>query len=118
MAEGESSKLWEPTEKQFLAPQEKLLILKQEVDEVTRKFKEKKPEEIKTEELYEAISQIDSFQKMAEESGDEKMPQYLIEKIEELRAHKNLGTKARMDTMAPFQKVSDPRKRPKIGTHN
>jgi len=112
-----SSKLWEPTEK-FLAPQEKVLRLKQSIDEVVRKFKEKNPEEIKAEELYEAISEVDSFQKMAEESGDENMPQYLVEKIEELRVHKNLGTKAKMDTMAPFQKVNDPKKRPKIGTHN
>lgn len=116
MMEGNSPRLWEPTEKQFLSPQEKLLRLKQEVDDVVRKFKEKKPEEIKAEELYEAMSQVDSYQKMAEESGDENMPQYLIEKIEELKVYKNQGTKARMDTMA-FKKFHDPRK-PRIGTHN
>lgn len=111
-----NNKLWEPTEKQFLSPQEKAMRVKQEADEIVREFMKRKPEETKAEELYAAISQIDSLQEMAEKSGEENLPQYLLKKIEELKAHKNLGTKAKMDTMA-FKKVHDP-KRPRIGTHN
>lgn len=117
MMEG-NNKLWEPTEKQFLSPQEKVMLMKQEADEVVREFVKRKPEEIRTEELYEAISRVDSLQEMAEKSGEENLPQYLLKKIEELREHKNLGAKAKMGTMTSFEKVRDPRKRPRIGTHN
>ncbi len=111
------NKLWEPTEKQFLAPQEKAAMIKQEIDKIIKDFLKRDSKTIKTEELYTEISKIDSYQKMAEDSGDENLPKYLSDKIEELKTHKNSGIKVKMGTMTPFTRVNDPRRR-RIGTHN
>lgn len=110
------NKLWEPTEK-FLAPQEKVMMLKQEVDSIVEDFLKRDSKTIKAEELITETTKINSYKKMAEELGEENLPQYLLDAVEKIRNHKNKGNLDKMKTMSPFVKVHDPR-RPQIGTHN
>jgi hypothetical protein len=109
-------RLWEPTEKN-LAPQEKVLMIKQKIDGIVADFLKHDPKTITAEELFTKISEIDSYQKMAEDSGDENLPAYLTDAIKKVEDHKNLGNLDRMKSMSSFTKVHDPRK-PQIGTHN
>jgi len=115
MMEG-NNKLWEPTEK-FLAPQEKVMMLKQEVDSIVEDFLRRDPKTIKAEELITETTKINSYNKMAENLGDEELPQYLLDAVEKIRSHKNKGNLDKIKDMSPFIRVHDPRK-PRIGTHN
>jgi hypothetical protein len=110
------NKLWEPTEK-FLAPQEKIMMLKQEVDSIVENFLQLDPKTIKAEELITETTKINSFNKMAESLDSENLPQYLTDAVEKIRNHKNKGNADKMKSMSSFVKVHDPRK-PRIGTHN
>jgi hypothetical protein len=109
-------RLWEPTEK-FLAPQEKVAMIKEAIERIVNDFLKRDPKTIRTEELYTKISEISSYEKMAEDSGDENLPAYLTDAIKKVEDHKNLGNLDRMKGMSDFTKVHDPRK-PRIGTHN
>lgn len=103
-----------------ISPQEKNMMLMQEADEAVRDFLKKDPAKIKAEELIEATTRIDSLRYMAENSGNEELPKYLDDRIAELRAHKNLGAKAKLESMGTFANVPKPnfRGKRKIGTHN
>lgn len=112
-----NNKLWEPTEKQFLAPQEKVMMLKQEIVSIVGDFLKRDPKTIKAEELITETTKINSYNKLAESLNDETLPQYLLDAAEKLRAHKNTGNLDKIKNMYPFVKVHDPRK-PRVDTHN
>ncbi|HCP08593.1 MAG TPA: hypothetical protein DIT25_02230 [Candidatus Moranbacteria bacterium] len=105
-------------EQRGLSPQEKILRIKQEADETLKEFQKKDSSEIKAEELYTAISKIDSLRYVAENSGDENLPEYLDKKIKELRKHKTSGIKDKLYSMGTFQVPKKPYGKRKIGTHN
>lgn len=111
-------KFSEPT-KNVLSPQkiEEIPDFKKAIDSIVDNFLKLDPKTIKAEYLYTVISEIDSYQKMAEDSGDENLPRYLTDAIKKVEDHKNSGNLDRMKKMSSFSKVNDPRK-PQIGTHN
>lgn len=114
-------KMWTSLENKQLAPQEKILMLKQEVDETVKNFTQKDPADIRIEELYEDISKIDSLQPQAEKLGDESLPQYLRDNIEKLRNHKHSTLNSGMKEFGEIKtapKADRFAKSMRIGTHN
>jgi len=109
------NKIWEPTEK-FLAPQEKVMMLKQEVDSIVEDFLKRDPKTIKVEELITETTKINSHKQMAENLGDENLPQYLSDAVEKIRNHKDAGNLDRMKSMSSMGLYNDP-KNPRLGTH-
>ncbi|MFA6383581.1 MAG: hypothetical protein WCX17_04100 [Parcubacteria group bacterium] len=92
-------------------------MFKQEIDSVVEDFLKRDPKTIKAEELITETTKINSYKNMAENLGDENLPQYLLNAVQKIREHKNKGNLDKMKSMSPFVKVHDPRK-PQIGTHN
>lgn len=104
-------------EERGLSPQERIKMIQQEAGQIAEDYIKITPKELKSDDYHAAFNKMETLRKMAEDSGNEKLLEYLEMKTNEIRNHKISGSKSKLETMSAFKKVRDPRK-PQIGTHN